>query len=145
MAELKTKETDADVKKYLDSVIDEKKRHDSYAILEMMAGITGAKPKLWGDSIIGFGNYRYKYSSGREGDWFLTGFAPRKQNISLYLMAGYVGSENSEYEKLLQGLGKFKMGKGCVYINKLEDIDKDRLQELIRLSVEYLKSRYKAG
>jgi hypothetical protein len=145
MAELKTKQTEADVNSFLDSVTDEKKRSDSYAIMEMMSEITGSKPKLWGDSIIGFGNYRYKYASGREGDWFLTGFAPRKQNISLYLMAGYIGPENQDYERLLQELGKFKMGKGCVYINKLEDVDKDRLKELIRMSVNYLKDRYRAG
>jgi len=104
-------------------------------IAALMERITGSKPKMWGDSIVGFGDYRYKYASGREGDWFLAGFSPRKQNLSIYIM-GYL----EFYEEELEGLGKFKQGKACLYINKLEDIDMKKLETLIIKSVESLKS-----
>ena len=102
-------------------------------ISEMMKKLTGADAKMWGDSIIGFGDYHYKYASGREGDWFLCGFSPRKRNISIYIM-GYL--EN--YEDILEKLGKYKHGKGCLYINKLEDIDENVLIELISTSIRRL-------
>lgn len=138
MAELKTKKTKASVEKYLNSVKNENKRQDSYTILKLMKQITKAEPKMWGTSIIGFGSYHYKYASGREGDWFVTGFSPRKQNLTLYIMAGI-----SKYPELLKKLGKHKTGKGCLYINKLEDIDIRVLKELIRESVGYLKKHNK--
>src|SRR5438093_13250113 len=112
MAELKTKQTDENVIKFLNSVEDEKKRSDSFAILEIMKEVTKTEPKLWGTSIIGFGSYHYKYESGHEGDACLIGFSPRKQNITLYLMLGLEHSKD-----LLQKLGKYKTGKGCLYIN----------------------------
>ena len=134
MAELKTKKTKAIVKKFLDGVKDEKKRKDSYTILELMQQVTKAEPEMWGTSMVGFGSYHYKYASGREGDWFVTGFSPRKQSLTLYIMAGI-----SKYPDLLKKLGKFKTGKGCLYINKIEDVDIKILKELIKQSVGYLK------
>ena len=89
MAELKTKRNDGNVHAFLNSISDEKKRHDSFIILKLMQDATDAKPKMWGDSIVGFGSYHYEYASGREGDWFLTGFSPRKQNLTLYIMPGF--------------------------------------------------------
>ena len=134
MAELKTKKNEASVTKFLDGVKDGKKRKDSYTILELMQQVTKADPKMWGTSMIGFGSYHYKYASGREGDWFVTGFSPRKQSLTLYIMAGI-----SKYPDLLKKLGKFKTGKGCLYINKIEDVDIKILKELIKQSVGYLK------
>lgn len=133
MAELKTKKNEASVTKFLDGVKDEKKRQDSYTILKLMKQITKAEPKMWGTSMVGFGSYHYKYASGREADWFVTGFSPRKQNLTLYIMSGI-----SKYPDLLKKLGKFKTGKGCLYINKIEDIDIKTLKELITQSVGYL-------
>jgi hypothetical protein len=101
----------------------------------MMEKLTGSKPKMWGESIVGFGDYRYKYASGREGDWFLAGFSPRKQNLTIYIM-GYL----EFYTELLEGLGKFKHGKGCLYIKKLDDIDLNVLESLITTSIERLKN-----
>ena len=134
MAELKTKKNEASVEKFLDGVKDAKKREDSYIILKIMKQITKADPKMWGTSMIGFGSYHYKYSSGREGDWFVTGFSPRKQNLTLYIMSGF-----TNYPGLLKKLGKFKTGKSCLYINKIEEIDFQILKELIKHSVGYLK------
>lgn len=133
-ADNKTKPTKKDVTDFLGQVEPEQKRKDCLAILEMMHQATQAEPKMWGDSIIGFGEYHYKYASGREGDWFLTGFSPRKQNISLYIMAGF-----KRYEELMSKLGKYKTGKSCLYINKLADIDEAVLKELIQLSANYVK------
>ena len=98
-----------------------------------MKQATKSEPVMWGDSIVGFGEYHYKYASGREGDWFLTGFSPRKQNLALYIMSGF-----SEYEALLSNLGKFKTGKSCLYVNKIEDIDLSTLKELIQRSVQHV-------
>jgi Domain of unknown function (DU1801) len=129
MAELKTKANDASVGDFIDRVEDTVKRQDSIELLDMFGKITGEKPKMWGPSIIGFGQYHYKSEKSRqEGDWPLTGFSPRKQSFSLYLTtAGYV-----KYTSLLGKLGKHKIGKGCLYINKLSDIDRSVLGELIR-------------
>ena len=135
MAELKTKVNDSDVTKFLNDVENEKKREASFAVLEIMRRVTGETPKMWGSSIIGFGTYSYKYESGREGEWFLAGFSPRKQNITLYIMSGF-----SAYEKLLEKLGKHKTGKSCLYINKLEDIDVKVLEELVRQSITHVQS-----
>lgn len=129
MAELKTKKNDGSVEAFLNSVENDKRREDGFAILQMMKEQTGVEPTMWGGSIIGFGDYHYKYESGREGDWFRVGFSPRKQSMSLYIMAGF-----RRYEELMQQLGKYKTGKGCLYINKLEDIDQDVLKKLIRES-----------
>jgi len=133
MAELKTQRNDGSVEDFLNSVSDEKKRQDSFAILELMREVTGEEPKMWGASIVGFGSYRYRYATGREGDWFLTGFSPRKQNLTLYIMAGF-----RRYEELLASLGKYKTGKACLYIKKLADIDLGVLRELVRQSAEHV-------
>lgn len=138
MAELKTQPTDHSVEAFLNTVDDAKKREDSFAILNLMKEITKTEPKMWGPSIVGFGHYRYKYESGREGDWFLTGFSPRKQNLTLYIMAGF-----DRYEQLMAKLGKYKTGKSCLYIKKLEEIDITVLRELIQQSVAHLSRKYK--
>lgn len=133
MAQLKTQKNDAGVEEFLDGVANERKRQDSYAILELMQDVTGEEPAMWGTSIIGFGSYHYKYASGRENDWFLVGFSPRKQNLTLYIMSGF-----DEYESLLADLGKYKTGKSCLYINKLVDVDLSTLRELIEKSVAHM-------
>jgi hypothetical protein len=130
MAKLKTQPTDRSVEDFLNRVPDERKREDCYTILGLMKEATGAEPKMWGDSIVGFGSHHYKYASGREGAWFLTGFSPRKRNLTLYIMSGF-----DEYEALLESLGKYKTGKACLYINKLQDVDVSVLQKLIEASV----------
>lgn len=137
MAELKTKLNDASVTDFLNAVEQEQKRKDSIEILEMMQEITGEQPKMWGDAIIGFGTYHYVYASGREGDWMRIAFSPRKQNISLYLMTG----ATSEPE-ILKRIGKYKTGKSCFYINKLADVDKDVLKELIQSSWNRMSEKY---
>lgn len=131
MAELKTKVNDQSVTAFLEANADEKRRKDCFTVLEMMKRATGAEPKMWGDSIVGFGSYHYKYASGQEGDWLLTGFSPRKQALTLYLMSGF-----TDFEDLLSRLGKYKTGKGCLYIKKLADVDLTVLQELIDQSVK---------
>jgi len=136
MAELKTKLNDGSVIAFLDSVEDEKKRKDSYFILDLMKKITGQEPKMWGSSIIGFGSYHYKYASGQEGDWPITGFSPRKQNLTLYIMDGF-----DKYEGEMKHLGKYKTGKSCLYIKKIEDIDLVVLESIIKKSVRSFTSR----
>ncbi|GAB4577913.1 MAG: hypothetical protein Fur0022_06450 [Anaerolineales bacterium] len=133
MTELKTQKNDASVEAFLNSIEDEKKRQDSYAILELMKEVTGSDPVMWGTSIIGFGQYHYKYASGRENDWMLTGFSPRKQNITLYIMAGF-----EQYEALLSKLGKHSTGKSCLYIKKLEHVNLDVLRELVKQSIDHM-------
>ena len=134
MAEPKTKPGRASVRKFLESVDNEKRRTDSFEVLEIMKQITGEEPKMWGPSIVGFGSYHYTYASGREGDWMLTGFSPRKQALTLYIMAGF-----SRYDELMAKLGKYKTGKSCLYINKLEDVHVPTLKRLIRDSVKHVK------
>jgi nucleoid DNA-binding protein len=133
MAELKTQKNEASVQDFLKGIEDENKQKASNIVSEMMAEVTGAEPKMWGDSIVGFGTYKYKYASGREGEWFLTGFAPRKRNVTLYIMSGF-----DDYADLLGKLGKFSTGKSCLYINKVEDIDLDVLRELVEKSVKHM-------
>jgi hypothetical protein len=130
MAELKTKLNDGDVEEFLEETGDEEMHRDCLTVLEMMRKATGAAPKMWGANIIGFGRYHYKYASGREGDWFVTGFAPRKNNLTLYLISGF-----TDYDELLMKLGKHKTGKSCLYIKKLDDVDLDVLGEMIEKSV----------
>ena len=133
-AEVKTKVNDASVTEFLNSVADEQKRNDCFEILKLMKQITKEEPKMWGTSIVGFGSYHYKGKSGREGDWMLTGFSPRKQNLTLYLMGGF-----DEHAALLDKLGKFKTGAGCLYIKTLDDVDKKVLKELVQASVKRMK------
>jgi len=134
MAELKTKVNKASVDKFIKNIKDEQVRKDCYKILDILQKATKAEPKMWGTSIIGFGNYHYKYASGRDGEWFLTGFSPRKQNLTLYIMTGFV-----EYESLVKKLGKHSRGKSCLYIKKLEDVDMKVLRELVTKSVRHIK------
>ena len=134
MAENKTKQNDEDVEAFINQVPDEKKRADCFTILKIMGDVTGTEPKMWGSSIVGFGSYHYVYESGREGDWFLTGFAPRKKNLTLYITSGF-----EHYDELLGKLGKYSTGKSCLYINKIEDVDQDVLKELIQQSVDHLQ------
>lgn len=139
MAELKTKQTDADVREFIHTYADtEQKREDSFELLKIMQEFTGYEPKMWGESIIGFGSYHYKSErSSQEGDWPLIGFSPRKAAISLYV---YTGSPEHEY--LLKDLGKFKMGKACIYIKKLSDINVDVLKNLMKETMDFLHKRW---
>ena len=131
MADNKTLPTRASVDKFLKGITDEKKRADCYQLLEIMKKATRAEPKMWGMSIVGFGDYHYVYASGREGDWFITGFSPRKHNLTLYMMGGF-----NQFPNLMEQLGKHSTGKGCLYINRLEDVDVRILKKLISQSVK---------
>lgn len=135
MAELKTKENDQSVETFLSSIEDAQKQQDCRTLIAIMQEATGAAPRMWGESIVGFGHYHYKYASGREGDWFLTGFAPRKQNLTLYIMAGF-----DNYEALLGRLGKHTTGKSCLYVKRLADVDMPVLTELVVESVAHMKA-----
>ncbi len=135
MTELKTRPTKKSVDDFLKKVDHPTKREDSYKILNLLKEVTKEEPIMWGDSIVGFGTYHYKYASGREADWFLVGFSPRKQNLTVYLTSGF-----EKYDEILNDLGKFRTGKSCLYINKLKDIDMEKLKELVSESVKHLKS-----
>ena len=137
MAELKTKKTEASVQEFLDAVEHPTRREDSFAILDVMREITGQEPAMWGPSIVGFGTYHYKYASGREGEWPIVGFSPRKRNLTLYIIDGFDG-----YETLLSKLGKYKTGKACLYINKLADVDRETLRKLVRQSVDHVRATH---
>lgn len=132
MAELKTKQNNQSVTRFLNSLPDKQKRQDCLALIKLMQQATKAEPKMWGSSIIGFGSYHYKYASGHEGDTCLIGFSPRKQNLTLYLLGGL-----EQHAELLEKLGKHKTGKGCLYINRLEDIHLPTLKKLIQHSVKH--------
>ena len=136
MAELKTKKNDLNVDKFLNSVTDPKRRTDCFDVLSLMKEVTGEEPCMWGNSIVGFGDYHYKYKSGREGDWFLIGFSPRKQYLTLYIMAGF-----DHYEDLLTKLGKYKTGKSCLYLKRLSDVNSEILKTLASESVKFVKKR----
>jgi hypothetical protein len=138
MAKNKTTETDSNVIDFINAVGSEIKRKDGFRILELMREITGLEPKMWGPSIIGFGSYHYKYDSGHEGDAPLIGFSPRSSALTLYLDPFPTKND------LLQKLGKHKVGKVCIYINKLADVDEDVLAEMIRESFKSTKSKYLA-
>lgn len=133
MAELKTKKTSASVSAFLDSVADESVRKDCRTLVQMMKKATKSQPKMWGPSIVGFGDYRYKYETGREGDWFRAGFSPRKSALTLYVMSGF-----PKHAELMSKLGKHKTGKGCLYIKQLADVDMKVLEQLIERSVKSL-------
>lgn len=140
MAELKTKQTQESVTDFINSFADtEQKKQDSFELLKLMEDFTGFEPKMWGGSIIGFGSYHYKSErSTQEGDWFLVGFSPRKAAISLYVYSGC-----DEQEHLLKELGKFKMGKACIYVKKLSDINQDVLKKMMKETIDFLQSKYK--
>lgn len=136
MSEPKTKRNNESVTAFLNTVTDVQKREDSFKVLELMERVTGDKAEMWGPSIVGFGTYHNKYKSGREGDWMLCGFSPRKEALTLYIMSGF-----SHYDVLLTKLGKHKIGKSCLYVKRLSDLNMDVLEELVSASVAFMKSR----
>ncbi|TKG95966.1 DUF1801 domain-containing protein [Puteibacter caeruleilacunae] len=138
MAELKTKPTDESVEQFIEKTQDPIKKEDCLALLEIMKEITGCPPVMWGESIVGFGAYHYKYASGREGDWFQIGFSPRKQNISLYLMGCIEG-----HDEVIGKLGKVKTGKSCIYFKGLSDISIPVLRSLLENTVRKLQEEEK--
>lgn len=131
MAELKTKENSASVSAFLRSIPDETRREDAMAVAAMMEAVTKTKPKMWGSSIVGFGSQHYKYASGREGDWFRTGFSPRKDRLTVYITSAF-----EQYPDLMAKLGKYKTGKSCLYIKRLSDVDQTILKQLIARSLK---------
>ena len=139
MAEIKTKATDADVHDFINTFADTvQKKKDGFELLQLMQEFTGHEPKMWGPSIIGFGQYHYQSErSSQKGDWPLVGFSPRKAAISLYVYTGSAGQDD-----LLKALGKFKMGKACIYVKKLSDINQDVLKKLMESTIDYLKKKY---
>lgn len=137
MAELATRPRDESVEAFIASIENDTMRHDCLRVIEIMRDVTGESPRIWGSGMVGFGSYRYRYDSGREGEWFITGFSPRKANLTLYLMAGF-----EEFEPLLAKLGKHKTGKSCLYVKRLDDIDESILRELIASSVRHTQSMW---
>jgi len=137
MAELKTKPTGASVEAFFDSIADEQRREDCRAIAKMMQKATKARPAMWGSSIVGFGTLNYTYASGREVEWMMTGFSPRKQNITLYIMAGF-----DKYDDLMAKLGTYSCGKSCLYIKRLSDVHVPTLTKLVESSVKHMRKRY---
>jgi len=135
MAELKTKPNQASVADFLSAIHDEHIRQDCWAIVDIMQEATQAKPQMWGASIVGFGSYHYKYASGREADWMLIGFSPRKQNITLYIMAGF-----EQYDEMLARLGKHTHAKSCLYIKRLSDVHVPTLKQLVQASVQHMRT-----
>jgi hypothetical protein len=135
---LKTQVNDASVTDFLKTVTSEEKKADSMALLDLFKKVTGEKPRMWGSSIVGFGEYTYKSpTTGRSGDWFMTGFSPRKQNLTVYIMPGF-----GRYTALLKKLGKHKIGGGCLYFNKLSDVDIKTLEELIKDAYKHMKDTH---
>jgi hypothetical protein len=137
MVELKTRPTDASVEEFLESVEHPTRKADGFKLLKIMKEVTQEKPVMWGTSIIGFGTFHYKYASGREIDWMKVGFSPRKRSFTLYLTPGL-----DEIDDLREELGKHRVGKGCLYINKLTDVDTVVLKQIIKKSIEVLETRY---
>jgi hypothetical protein len=134
MAAIKTRKTGGDVQTFLKSVSDRKRKDDTLQVLALMKKLTGCESAMWGPSIVGFGDFRYRYANGTENDWFLTGFSPRKQSLTLYIMTGF-----AKYEEILENLGKYKTGKSCLYIKKVEDVDLAVLEQLISASIAHLQ------
>jgi hypothetical protein len=130
MTQLKTQRTDDSVEAYLNGLDDSRKRQDCFVLLQIMREITGEEPAMWGSSIVGFGSYKYRYNSGRRGEWFITGFAPRKRDLTVYIVPGF-----DAYQPLMKRLGKHKTGVSCLYLSKLEAVDLPTLRELISHSV----------
>jgi hypothetical protein len=137
MSELKTQPHGGSVEAFLDGIEPEGRREDCRAVAQLMREVTDEEPTLWRPGIVGFGSYHYRYESGREGDWFLTGFASRKQALTLYIMAGF-----PRFDELMGRLGKYKTGKSCLYVKRLDDIDLDVLRELVTRSVEHMRATY---
>jgi hypothetical protein len=137
VAENKTKPTKASVVSFIDAIDDPRRKADVKKVAAMMRRATGKRAKMWGSSIVGYGQYHYKYASGHEGDWALTGFSPRKQNLVVYIMPGL-----DAFPALMKKLGKYKTGKSCLYLNKLEDVDEKVLEQLIARSVKVMRKRH---
>jgi hypothetical protein len=137
MTQNKTVQTDADVEAFIGAVENEKKRQDSRELIEMMRRVTRREPKLWGSSLVGFGQYHYRYESGREGDFFLTGFSPRKAALTVYIIPGF-----TRYEDQLKQLGPHKKGKSCLYIKNLDAVDRQVLEHIVRDSVDFMREHY---
>ena len=137
MAENKTQPTTASVTAFINAIEDPQRKKDARKVASMMRKATGKRAKMWGPSMVGYGSYHYRYASGREGDFMITGFSPRKQALTLYIMPGY-----GKFDALMKDLGKFKTGKACLYIKRLSDVDEDVLQNLINKSVEYMRANY---
>lgn len=137
MAENKTVANDGDVEAFIESIEDENKRNDARSIMKMMEEITGENPTMWGTSIVGFGSYHYVYASGRKGDFMMTGFSPRKRNTSIYVMPGF-----SEYGDLLSKLGRHKLGRSCLYVTKLSDVDEGVLRTIVERGYQDMKEKY---
>lgn len=137
MAELKTKQTNASVTAFIGAIDDKQQRSDAKKLSAIMRDATGSRAKMWGDAIVGFGSYHYIYASGQEGDWPIVAYSPRKQNMSIYIMAGFSGCD-----KLMAKLGKHKTGRSCLYIKRLEDVDETVLRKLIDKSVKFMRSKY---
>ena len=133
MAELKTKETTESVSAFLDKIADEGRRADCRAVVDIMRSVTKEEPRMWGTSIVGFGRYHYNYESGREGEWMITGFSPRKGDLTLYIMGGF-----DKFSDLMKDLGKYKTAKSCLYIRTLADVDVKILRKLVAKSVKLL-------
>jgi hypothetical protein len=131
MAELKTKQNRASVSAFLKSITDEQRREDAMAVAEMMRAVTRTEPKMWGTSIVGYGSQHYKYASGREGEWFRTGFSPRKDSLTIYITSSF-----EQYPDLMDKLGKYTTGKACLYVKKLADVDRKVLKQLIARSLK---------
>lgn len=134
---LKTQKNKKSVSAFLGAIADPQKRKDAKAICKLIGAVTGEKPRMWGSSIVGFGEYHYKYATGREGDWMITGFSPRKQNLTIYIMPGY-----ADYSSLLKTLGPHKLGKSCLYIKRLDDIHIPTLKKLIQRGYRDMKKKY---
>ncbi|MDH3323611.1 MAG: DUF1801 domain-containing protein [Flavobacteriaceae bacterium] len=137
MTKNKTVPNDQDVMGFLEAIANDHQRSDAIELLKLIKNVVNLEPKMWGDSIVGFGTYHYRYESGREGDMFLTGFSPRKNDLTIYVMTGFENCKD-----LLQKLGKHKIGKSCLYIKKLQNIDQEILKEIISDSVQRMVSKY---
>ena len=137
-ASLKTSQNEGSPIRFIQSVDNPKRKQDANTLLQLFNRITNLEPKMWGNSIIGYGRYEYKYESGREGEYFITGFSPRKANSTVYIMPGY-----QDLSDMLSRLGKHKLGKSCLYINKLDDINLDVLEEIIQYGINYMRNHYR--
>jgi hypothetical protein len=137
MADNKTRPTGSSVTSFMNAISDREMRSDAKKVAAMMRRATGKRARMWGPSIVGYGSYHYRYESGREGDYMITGFSPRKQALTVYIMPGF-----SHFDKMMAKLGKYKTGKSCLYIKRLVDVDEAVLEELIRESVSYMRAHY---
>jgi hypothetical protein len=134
---MKTRPTEQSVESFLNAVPDATRRRDCLTVLEIMRRVTGEQPRMWGPGMVGFGSYHYRYESGREGDWFLAGFSPRKNDLTIYIVAGF-----DRFEALMDRLGKYRIGKSCLYVKRLDDVDLGVLEELVSVSVTHVREVY---